>query len=169
MAASATVARLRLLGPLQMTIDGTPGAGHPQATGRASHVGHQPQQARRTPQSPPREILGRTSTYVLHLRKLPAPDRPGWCCRSRVSRLNPQQQFCDLGRLLKPRACIASPAVRTAAPPAAWREKHARRTLATAQPVEDKVLGSYRHGVGGQRECRARGSHSTSCRGRQDS
>ncbi len=48
---SATVEKrldFGLLGPLQMDYRRHPGAiGHPQATGCASHVGHQPQQARR--------------------------------------------------------------------------------------------------------------------------
>ncbi len=73
MAGSATVEKrldFGLLGPLQMTIDGTPVPSGTQATGCASHVGHQPQQARRSRRPNHRPLggvatLGRTREYPL--------------------------------------------------------------------------------------------------------
>ncbi len=90
MAGSATVEKrldFGLLGPLRIDYRRHPGAiRHPSSLGCASHVGHQPQQARRSrrPNPPSVATLGRTrgSTPCLICAKLSvAPGSThGWCC-----------------------------------------------------------------------------------------
>lgn len=138
MAGSATVEKrldFGLLGPLQMTIDGTPVPSGTQATGCASHVGHQPQQARRSRRPNHRPLggvatLGRTRSihsYVSNLRKLLggagidprvvlAAAPPGY-------RLSIPDNTCDLGRFVaeKPRACTRPPPAGSNKPAATCR------------------------------------------------
>lgn len=138
MAGSATVEKrldFGLLGPLQMTIDGTPVPSGTQATGCASHVGHQPQQARRS-RRPNHRPLGGVATpgarasihsYVSNLRKLLggagidprvvlAAAPPGY-------RLSIPDNTCDLGRFVaeKPRACTRPPPAGSNKPAATCR------------------------------------------------
>lgn len=138
MAGSATVEKrldFGLLGPLQMTIDGTPVPSGTQATGCASHVGHQPQQARRSRRPNHRPLggvatLGRTRSihsYVSNLRKLLggagidprvvlAAAPPGY-------RLSIPDNTYDLGRFVaeKPRACTRPPPAGSNKPAATCR------------------------------------------------
>lgn len=138
MAGSATVEKrldFGLLGPLQMTIDGTPVPSGTQATGCASHVGHQPQQARRSrrlitalwEEWPPSGARASIHSYVSNLRKLLggagidprvvlAAAPPGY-------RLSIPDNTCDLGRFVaeKPRACTRPPPAGSNKPAATCR------------------------------------------------